>query len=112
VNRHSSMDLKSTNPLMMSSVIESEVHMLSGLSLLYWDWDFKPYAPSWAFESWQTSADHMFDKFVLRDDLTWSDGKPVTAHDVVFSFQTIMHPKVVLPAIKTGPDKIRWIEAY
>jgi peptide/nickel transport system substrate-binding protein len=54
----------------------------------------------------------MVDKFVLRDDLTWSDGTPVTAHDFVFSFQTIMDPDVVVPAVKTGTDKLRWVEAY
>ena len=37
--------------------------------------------------SWQSSKDRLYDKVVMRDDLTWSDGKPITAHDVVFSFK-------------------------
>ena len=63
-------------------------------------------------KSWQTSKDRMYDKVVLRDDLTWSDGQPVTAHDVVFSFQTIMNPRCRRVAVRTGTDKLRWVEAY
>ncbi len=28
----------------------------------------------------------------MRRDLTWSDGRPITAHDVVFSFKVIPCP--------------------
>jgi oligopeptide transport system substrate-binding protein len=31
--------------------------------------------------------------FWLRDDALWSDGKPVTAHDFVFAWQTAVDPK-------------------
>jgi peptide/nickel transport system substrate-binding protein len=48
----------------------------------------------------------------LRDDLVWSDGKPITAHDVVFSFKTIMNPEVPIPAVRSGTDQLRWVEAY
>ena len=51
---------------------------------------------------------------VLRDDLTWSDGKPFTAHDVEFTFKLIMsdHPKLVIPAIReSGTNQIKWIKA-
>lgn len=34
----------------------------------------------------------------LRDGLKWSDGQPVTADDIMFSFQVTMDPKVVNPA--------------
>ena len=54
----------------------------------------------------------MIDKVVMRDDLTWSDGKPITAHDVVFSFKLIMSAAVPVPAMRTGTDQLRWIEAY
>jgi len=33
----------------------------------------------------------------LRDDLEWDDGKPLTAKDVVFTFQTIQNPDVRSP---------------
>ncbi len=52
------------------------------------------------------------DKVVLRDDLTWSDGKPITAHDVEFSFKVIMTDAVPIPAVRTGTDQLKWVEAY
>ena len=63
-------------------------------------------------KSWKSSSDRRVDICELRDDLTWSDGKPVTAHDFVFSFQTIMNPRVPIPAVRSGVDKLKWVEAY
>ncbi len=105
-------EANSLNPLMISSVVDFELLELTGLQLLSFDTDFTPFAPKWAIESWQTSEDHMMDKFVLRDDLTWSDGKPVTAHDVAFSFQTIMNPRVTIPAVRSSTQHLKWVEAY
>jgi peptide/nickel transport system substrate-binding protein len=48
----------------------------------------------------------------MRDDLVWSDGTPITAHDVVFSYQVIMSSQVPVPAQRSGTEKLRWIEAY
>jgi len=108
--RHLNGDAKSTNPLMSSSVSESEVNGLTGIGVFSFDWEMKPLALAAVAVSWQTSSDGMYDKVVLRDDLTWSDGKPITAHDVVFSFQTIMNPKVPVPAVRSGTDELRWGE--
>ena len=47
----------------------------------------------------------MMNKIVLRDDLTWSDGKPITAHDVEFSFKVIMSSAVPIPAMRQGTDQ-------
>ena len=52
------------------------------------------------------------DKLVLRDDLTWSDGTPLTALDIAFTFRAIMTDEVIVPAVRQGTDLIRWIEAY
>lgn len=105
-------DVKSMNPLMSSSVSESEVNGMTSFGVFGFDWEMKPLAAASVTVSWQTSSDGMYDKVVLRDDLTWSDGKPITAHDVVFSFQTIMDPRVPVPAVRSGTDELRWIEAY
>ncbi len=40
-------------------------------------------------ESWQISEDKTRITFTLRPDLKWSDGEPLTADDVIFSFQDI-----------------------
>ncbi len=110
--RHVSGDLKSTNPLLISSVTEFEFQGLTSFGYLSFDRDFHYFAPSETVVSWQTSKDRLVDKFVLRDDLTWSDGKPITAHDVKFSFQVIMSDAVIVPAVRTGTDKLQWVEAY
>lgn len=105
-------DLKSLNPVMISAAYEMELLELTGLQLIAFDAEFTPFAPAWAVKSWQTSEDHLMDKFVLRDDLTWSDGKPLTAHDFVFAFQTIMNPRVTIPAVRSSTQYIKWVEAY
>ncbi|WP_298868212.1 peptide-binding protein [uncultured Gimesia sp.] len=112
INRHVGADMKSTNPIMGSSAVEFEVSSLTGFGLFSFDWNFIPFAVSDTVVSWQSSKDKLYDKVVLRDDLTWSDGVPITAHDIVFTFQTIMNPKVPVPAVRSGTDQIRWIQAY
>ena len=97
---------------MGSSAVEFEVSSLTGFGLFSFDWNFKPFAVSDTVVSWQSSKDKLYDKVVLRDDLTWSDGTPITAHDIVFTFKTIMNPEVPVPAVRSGTDQIRWIEAY
>jgi peptide/nickel transport system substrate-binding protein len=69
---------------------ETEVVGLTGFGVFGFDWEFNPLASADAVVSWQTSEDGLYDKVVLRDDLTWSDGEPITAHDVEFSFRAIM----------------------
>ncbi len=46
----------------------------------------KLYAPSLA-ESWSASEDHLTYEFVLREDVKFHNGEPVTAEDVKFSFE-------------------------
>jgi peptide/nickel transport system substrate-binding protein len=76
------------------------------------DWEMNPFALASHVKSWQTSKDHMMDKVVMRDDWTWSDGKPITAHDVAFSFKLILSSAVPVPAMRTDTSEIRWVEAY
>jgi peptide/nickel transport system substrate-binding protein len=40
-------------------------------------------------ESYEASSDSKVWTFILKDNLFWSDGKPVTAEDVVFSLQML-----------------------
>jgi len=110
--RHTRADVKSTNPLMASSTTEFEVNSLTSFGLFSFDWNFRPFASSDTVVSWQVSKDRLYDKVVIRDDLVWSDGKPITAHDIVFSYKAIMSGQVPVPAVRPGTDKIKWIEAY
>lgn len=51
---------------------------------------FKPQLAS----SWEWSADHTELTFHLREDAVWSDGVPVTAEDVRFTWQAQIDPDV------------------
>lgn len=44
--------------------------------------------------SWKVSKSGLVWTFYLRDDVSWHDGKPFTADDVKFTFDTILNPKV------------------
>lgn len=43
-------------------------------------------------ESYSLSDDGLTYRFVLRDDIFWSDGKPVVAEDFVYSWQRLVDP--------------------
>lgn len=46
-------------------------------------------------ESWEVSDDKLTIIFTLRDNLKWSDGHPLTADDVVFTFNELyLNPKI------------------
>lgn len=110
--RHAYVDINSTNPILTSSITETEVNGLTAFGLFSFDWQMQPFASADTVVSWQTSKDGLFDKVVLRDDLTWSDGKPITAHDLVFSYLAIMTGTVPVPAVRTGTNELRSVHAY
>ena len=112
IERHVGGDLGSTNPIMISTTAEFDILGLTGFGLFSFGRDLEPFATSETVASWQTSTDRMLDKVVLRDDLVWSDGKPITAHDIAFTYQVIMDPRVPVPAVRSGTDQLRWVEAY
>lgn len=47
--------------------------------------------------SWQISADQLTWTFHLRENLAWSDGKPLTANDFVKGIQRLMNPETAAP---------------
>lgn len=48
-------------------------------------------------ESWSISDDGLVYTFKLRDDVLWSDGTQLTAHDVAFTFDAINTEEVASP---------------
>lgn len=112
IRRALPQDLLTTNPLLSSSMAEQELSSLTAFGLFSFDWKMKPHASADAVVSWQTSADGMMDKVVMRDDLTWSDGQPITAHDIEYSFKVIMTKAVPVPAMRTGMDRLHMVKAY
>ncbi len=112
INRHSGGDINSTFPLFMSSTAEFDINSLIGIGLFSFDWTFQNFAAKEAVVSWHSSKDRLFDKVIIRDDLTWSDGKPITAHDVAYSYKLILTKSVPCRAVRSGTDQIKWVEAY
>jgi ABC-type oligopeptide transport system substrate-binding subunit/class 3 adenylate cyclase len=54
-------------------------------------WPERTIVPSLA-ESWEISDDGLRYVFHLREGLTWSDGTPLTAHDVEFGIKRVLDP--------------------
>ena len=46
-------------------------------------------------ESWTHSEDGLTWTFLLRQDVTWHDGEPFTAHDVEFTFNDIIYNEAI-----------------
>jgi peptide/nickel transport system substrate-binding protein len=112
MHRHAYGDVNSTNPLLMSSIVEFDVYSLLAFGLFSFDWNMKNFAVKEFVVSWQASKDGMYDKIIMRDDMTWSDGKPITAHDVAYSFKVILTSAVPVPAVRQGTNQLKWVEAY
>lgn len=63
--------------------------------------DNEKYAPGLA-ETMDVSEDQLTYTFHLREGMTWENGEPITADDVVFSFQRIVDPVTASPNASIG----------
>jgi peptide/nickel transport system substrate-binding protein len=61
--------------------------------------------------SWQISDDGLTIHFQMRGDVRFSDGRPLTARDIVFSYEWIMNPKVAAPRDRAYYSKIQSVTA-
>lgn len=74
-------------------------------TLVSMDWDGRTIRPGLA-ERWEVSPDGKLYTFHLRRDVTFCDGKPMTAEDVVFSINRWIAPATRSPvAWRAGPVK-------
>lgn len=94
------------DPAKSSTLPESDVELaiFEGLTRL----NAKDLPEPAAAESWTVSDDGMTYTFRLREGLTWSDGKPLTAHDFEYAWKRVLNPTVaasnayMLYVIKNG----------
>ncbi len=65
-------------------------------------------------ERWDISEDGTVITFFLRKDVKWHDGLPLTAHDVKFTFETMLEPKTACPYAANYQDikKVEIIDDY
>ena len=61
--------------------------------------------------SWGISEDGLTITFRLRDGVTFSDGRPLRAGDVAFTFEFIMNEAIAAPRHRAYLDKIESVEA-
>ena len=78
------------------------VELFSGLVTINLDLQL---APDLA-ESWEVSGDGRTYTFRLRPNAVFHDGKPVTAHDVKYSFERALDPETGSPTVDTYLDDI------
>ncbi|MEE9193955.1 MAG: peptide-binding protein, partial [Thermodesulfobacteriota bacterium] len=62
-------------------------------------------------ESWTMSDDKLKYRFKLRENIKWHDGVPFTSADVVFSYKSIMDPKVDAPHLRSYYQEILSVNA-
>ncbi len=83
-------DVDSINPFTGILAESYEIFQLQYSTLLSTSSaDFTP--DSGLAESWEASADGLTWTYTLRPDLLWSDGTPLTANDVVYTFDRILN---------------------
>jgi len=91
------VDITTLNPMYSFSEIESNINELLFLSLVYHKWDS---------EKGEMSSEKILAKKItwnsdssevlieIRDDCKWSDGKPLTTDDIVFSYDLCNDPEL------------------
>lgn len=95
-------DITGVNELLdHSTALTDHVLFRMFLHLLEEQPDFTEHPPTFAPQlahSFDWSEDHRVLTFHLRDDVRWTDGEPVTADDVRWSWQAQTHPDVAWEA--------------
>lgn len=86
------VDAAQINPLYIQTVQDNIFNGFVFDSLTYSDQQFVP--RPWLAQSWTHTPDGLNWTVNLRHDVKWSDGVPFTADDVVYSYQTMLDPKV------------------
>ena len=86
-------DPKTFNPITANEQSSEEIYRHLFASLLGFDWPSQQVTPGLA-DSWTNSPDGKTWTFKLRKNLRWSDGQPLTADDVIFTWGVIYNPDI------------------
>lgn len=60
--------------------------------------------------AWKVSSDSLTINFTMRRGVTFSDGTPLTAEDVVYTFDLLRNPDVEDPIMKVGAERLDRVE--
>lgn len=103
-------NLKTLTPLVSTDAYASDVQSYVQESLITRNPDTLEWEGLIA-KSWQVSADGLTITFQMRDDVAFSDGKPLTADDVAFTFDFIMTEAIQAPRERAYLEKIASVKA-
>ena len=87
-----SADVATMNPIMSSDTASQRVIGFMFPSFIGADPAaavLAPAQPNSLAESWEISEDGLTYTFTLRQDMTWSDGTPITSADILYSWEAI-----------------------
>lgn len=102
--------LRTITPLVSSDAYASEVQSYVQEPLIARDPDSLEWRGLIA-EHWQVSEDGKTITFRLRRDVNFSDGMPLTAHDVQFTFEFIMNEVIAAPRSRAYLSRIERVTA-
>src|SRR3989338_5670643 len=86
------------NPLLsQTNDVDSDISRLIFSGLLKYDKDLQVISD--LAENWTISDDQKTYTFTIKDNLKWHDGRPLTADDVVFTFQSLKDPDFKSPLL-------------
>lgn len=100
-------DINTLNPVIGSDTASSRAYNLMFVGMTNLDPFSGSIVPQLA-ESWEVSEDGLTYTFHLREDVTWSDGTPLTANDVAFTYDAINTDSVASPRRSSFPSVDSW----
>jgi len=102
--------LKTITPLISQDVYSANIQSYVLESLLTRDPDTLEWVGLIA-KDWQMHEDGLTFTFNLREDVSFSDGTPLDAEDVAFSYQFIMDERIAAPRSRAYFEKIASVTA-
>ncbi|MGR6034961.1 MAG: peptide-binding protein [Candidatus Nitrosoglobus sp.] len=105
-----SVGLKTLTPLVSTDAYAAEIQSYVLEALLTRNAETLEWQGLLAHD-WKIGEDGLTFRFHLRKGLTFSDGEPLTAKDVAFSFAFIMNPAIAAPQWRAYYGKIKSVTA-
>lgn len=108
-NRYLPAEPGTLNPMFRTSFFDACLAELTAVQVVDADWSLEVYGNLDVIRRWEVSEDRLLERVTLRDDLFWTDGKPVTAHDVEFTYRTVLATRNPHQTMALG---LRAVKAY
>ncbi len=102
------------NPITASDSYTSQIEQYTHEYMIDRDLDTLEFKPKLATR-WEISDDKKIFTFYLRRDVRWHDGHPLTADDVVYSYNLLMSDKIDAPHAKVyyqDIDRVEKVDDY